>query len=109
MQKGGYQTAIIGKWHLKYEPAGFDYYNVLPGQGRYKNPVLISKEERKGNTCPFDKTPGKIYQGHSTDVIASQAINWMKEHKDDNQPFMLMCHFKAPHRSWEYAERFQIY
>ena len=106
MQKGGYQTAIIGKWHLKYEPAGFDYYNVLPGQGRYKNPVLISKEERKGNTCPFDKTPGKIYQGHSTDVIASQAINWMKEHKDDNQPFMLMCHFKAPHRSWEYAERF---
>ena len=106
MQKGGYQTAIIGKWHLKYEPAGFDYYNVLPGQGRYKNPVLISKEERKGNTCPFDKTPGKIYQGHSTNVIASQAINWMKEHKDDNQPFMLMCHFKAPHRSWEYAERF---
>ena len=39
-------------------------------------------------------------------MIASQAINWMKEHKDDNQPFMLMCHLKAPHRSWEYAERF---
>ena len=59
MQKGGYQTAIIGKWHLKYEPAGFDYYNVLPGQGRYKNPVLISKEERKETHALLIKLPAK--------------------------------------------------
>ncbi|MDD3037395.1 sulfatase [Bacteroides sp.] len=106
LQKSGYQTAIIGKWHLKHEPSGFDYYNVLPGQGRYKNPILISKEERQGHTEAFDKTPGKIYQGHSTDVIADQALQWLQQQKGSSQPFMLMCHFKAPHRSWEYAERF---
>lgn len=106
LQKNGYQTAIIGKWHLKHEPSGFDYYNVLPGQGRYKNPILISKEERKGHTEAFDKTPGKSYQGHSTDVIADQALQWLQQQKGSSQPFMLMCHFKAPHRSWEYAERF---
>ena len=105
LQKSGYQTAIIGKWHLKYEPTGFDYYNVLPGQGRYKNPVLISKADREGQTCPFDKTKGTVYQGHSTDIIADQALNWLENRKKD-EPFLLMCHFKAPHRSWEYAPRF---
>lgn len=106
LQKSGYHTAIIGKWHLKNEPTGFDYYNVLPGQGRYVNPQLISKEERKGQTCPFDKTPPKVYAGHSTDIITDQAIQYLQQHKDDSQPFMLMCHFKAPHRTWEYAKRF---
>lgn len=106
MQKGGYETAIVGKWHLKNEPTGFDYYNVLPGQGRYNNPALISKKERKDQNCPFDKTPAKIYNGHCTDIITTQAINWLESRKDNNKPFMLMCHFKAPHRNWEYADRF---
>lgn len=107
LQKAGYKTAIIGKWHLKTEPAGFDYYNVLPGQGRYKNPLLISKKEREGQTCNFDKTPAKKYIGHSTDIITDLSLKWLDEQKGSTQPFMLMCHFKAPHRSWEYADRFE--
>jgi len=103
LQKAGYQTAIIGKWHLGTEPAGFDYYNVLPGQGRYYNPQLI-------RTGDWEKGPGgqpktTEYGGHSTDVIANEAISFMQQ-ANDGQPFFLMCHFKAPHRSWEPAHRF---
>lgn len=107
LQNNGYNTAIIGKWHLGSEPAGFDYYNVLPGQGRYHNPVLIEKgmwqntENREG-----EGGKGKVYEGHSTDVIADQAIKYM-ENRDKDEPFFLMCHFKAPHRPWQPAERFK--
>lgn len=105
LQQNGYQTAIVGKWHLKQEPAGFDYYNVMPAQGRYKNPVLISRENRAGKNCPFDRTPGTVYPGHSTDVITDLTLNWLDK-RDKQKPFMIMCHYKAPHRPWEYAERF---
>ena len=47
MKEGGYQTAMIGKWHLKSHPTGFDYWNVLPGQGLYYNPIFIEMGERK--------------------------------------------------------------
>ncbi len=104
LQKAGYQTAIIGKWHLGTEPEGFDFYNVLPGQGRYHNPILITKGEWSGKN--FEKAKGKEYPGHSTDVIAGEAIRWMKD-ADKNEPFFLMCHFKAPHRPWQPAERFK--
>ena len=69
LRQAGYQTAIIGKWHLHTEPTGFDYYNVLPGQGRYINPELIEKGEW-GNDPRKDAQGGKVYTGHSTDVIA---------------------------------------
>lgn len=105
LQRNGYQTAIVGKWHLKQEPAGFDYYNVMPAQGRYKNPVLISRENRAGKNCLFDRTPGTVYHGHSTDVITDRTLEWL-DGRDKQKPFMIMCHYKAPHRSWEYAERF---
>lgn len=98
----GYQTAIVGKWHLGSEPSGFDYYNVLPGQGRYYDPVLIEKglwKDSRGES-------GKIYRGHSTDVIANEAIRFM-DNVDKDKPFFLMCHFKAPHRWWQPAERFK--
>jgi arylsulfatase A-like enzyme len=94
----GYSTTIIGKWHLGTEPAGFDYYNVLPGQGRYYNPLLIEKGSWGSG--------GKEHEGHSTDVIANLAIQAMEKANRD-QPFFVMCHFKAPHRSWEPAERFK--
>ncbi|UCD29761.1 MAG: sulfatase [Planctomycetota bacterium] len=89
LQKAGYQTAIIGKWHLKSEPTGFDYWEVLPGQGNYYNPDF--------------KTPnGKVrYTGYCTDITTDLALKWLKENRDKTKPFMLMCQHKAPHRAWQ--------
>lgn len=100
LQKGGYQTSIIGKWHLKQEPAGFDYYCVLPGQGEYHNPVLKTKDNWKDYY-----EGGKQYKGYSTDVIADMTIDWI-DNRDKNKPFMAMCHFKATHEPFDYPERF---
>lgn len=106
LQEAGYQTAIVGKWHLHAEPTGFDWYNILPGQGRYRNPILIEKGMWNADpTVDEGERAGKVYEGHSTDVIASQAMRFMDE-RDPNKPFFLMCHFKAPHRNWVPAERF---
>ncbi|MGQ1784559.1 sulfatase family protein [Saccharicrinis sp. GN24d3] len=96
----GYQTSIIGKWHLKKEPTGFDYYCVLPGQGRYWDPILKTKENWG------DGHEGGIpYEGFSTDVIADMTIDWI-EHRDQSKPFMAMCHFKATHEPYDYPKRF---
>jgi len=101
LRQGGYQTAIVGKWHLKTEPSGFDYYNVLPSQGRYHNPIL----KEKGKPWEDYKGGGEEYKGYSTDVITDSSIRWLIN-REPNKPFFLMCHFKAPHRNWEPAERF---
>ena len=93
IRASGYQTATIGKWHLKEEPAGFDYWNILPGQGRYHNPIL--KEIGTGE---------KTYEGYSTDIITDLSIKWLHSRKED-KPFFLMCHYKASHEPWHYAER----
>ena len=103
LQKGGYQTAIIGKWHLVNEPFGFDYYCVLPGQGRYQNPVMMTKDNWKQ-----DQSGGKVYEGYSTDVIADQSIEWLK-HRDKNKPFYLSTHFKATHEPFDYPQRYHNY
>ena len=100
LQAGGYQTAIIGKWHLHTEPAGFDYYNVLPGQGRYHNPIL----KEKGDPWQDRNAGGKPYEGYATDVITDLSLAWLKK-RDRSRPFFLMCHHKAPHGLWEYAKR----
>lgn len=92
LQKAGYQTAIVGKWHLKSDPTGFDYWNILPGQGEYYNPVMIEMGQRKK------------YPGYVTDIITDHCLRWLKE-RDDNKPFCLMYHHKAPHRNWQPAER----
>jgi arylsulfatase A-like enzyme len=94
MQEYGYQTAVIGKWHLKVDPSGFDYWNVLRGQGRYRNPILRGKD-----------TGEKEYPGYSTDVITDLSLDWLRS-RDPEKPFFLMCHFKAPHDRWQSAERF---
>lgn len=99
MNKGGYQTAIIGKWHLKREPSGFDYYCVLPGQGVYWNPVMKTKDNWQDH-----HGGGKPYKGFSTDVIADMTIDWLKN-RDVSKPFMMMCHFKATHEPFDYPER----
>lgn len=100
IQKGGYQTSIIGKWHLKYEPNGFDYYCVLPGQGEYWNPYMKTKENWKDHY-----EGGKPYEGYSTDIIADMTMDWI-ENRDESKPFMAMCHFKATHEPYDYPERF---
>ena len=88
LQKVGYQTAMIGKWHLKTDPTGFDYWNVLPGQGTYYNPAMKEMGQRKK------------YTGYTTDIITDHCLKWLKERKAD-KPFCLMYHHKAPHREWE--------
>ncbi len=88
LQNVGYETAIIGKWHLKTDPTGFDYWNVLPGQGTYYNPILLEMGQRKK------------YTGYTTDIITYHALKWLKE-RTGNKPFCLMYHHKAPHRQWE--------
>ena len=88
LQKAGYQTAMIGKWHLKTDPTGFDYWNILPGQGVYYNPNMIEMGRQKK------------YTGYVTDIITDHALDWLGS-RDTEKPFCLMCHHKAPHRSWE--------
>ena len=83
LSKNGYQTAIIGKWHLVGEPEGFDYFNVLPGQGRYWNPILKTKENWGDG---YDASAGKEYKGFSTDVIADLTIQHLKK-RDTEKPF----------------------
>ena len=87
LRDAGYQTAMIGKWHLKTQPTGFDYWKMLPGQGDYYNPDFIEMGE---------KVRAK---GHSTNLITDFSIEWL-EKRDHDQPFSLMVHFKAPHRNW---------
>lgn len=88
LKKAGYETAIIGKWHLYTEPTGFDYYSVLHGQGKYENSGFKDKGKWPKRTK---------HAGYVTEVITKDAINWMKERKSD-KPFFLMVHHKAPHR-----------
>ena len=92
LQANGYQTAVIGKWHLGHggnsDPTGFDYWNVLPGQGDYHDPEMIDMGERKQ------------FKGYATDLITDFSIDWLNA-RDKDQPFMLMCHHKAPHRPWD--------
>ena len=99
LKEVGYETAMIGKWHLHTEPNGFDYYSVLPGQGLYFNPVF-----KQSGTAWTTKKVGKEYEGYVTDIITDQGIEWLED-RDDNKPFFMMLHHKAPHGLWEYAPR----
>jgi len=101
LQEHGYKTAIIGKWHLKKEPSGFDYYNVLHDQGRYWDPILRTKENFNKEAKDWD-----IHPGFSTDVITDLSIKWL-DTIDKNTPFLLMTHFKATHEPFDYPERFK--
>jgi len=100
--ENGYQTAVIGKWHLVEQPQGFDYFNVLPGQGKYWNPVLKTKENWKNG---HDASGGKQYKGFSTDVITNLTIEHLKK-RDTTKPFLMFCNFKATHEPFDYPERF---
>jgi len=87
LHPAGYQSAIIGKWHLKTDPVGFDFWRILLDQGPYYNPDLK------------DSTGTHRYMGYTTTVIGDQAIEWL-DRRDRSRPFFLMVHNKAPHRNW---------
>lgn len=88
LRQQGYQTALVGKWHLKSTPSGFDYWRVLPDQGDYYHPDMLTPD-------------GKVkMQGYVTDVVTDLAIGWLDSLRDESKPFMLMYHHKAPHREW---------
>ncbi len=93
LQKAGYQTAMIGKWHLGSDPTGFDYWNILPGQGVYFNPPMIEMGERRMNA------------GYVTDIITDLVLEFLQKRRDPAKPFFLMYHHKAPHRSWQPDEK----
>jgi arylsulfatase A-like enzyme len=93
LQKHGYQTAMIGKIHLDGKMQGFDYWEVLPGQGSYYQPVFISEEGEKQ------------YEGYVADIITEKSIDWLENKREADKPFMLMVHHKATHRTWMAAPR----
>ncbi len=88
LQQVGYQTAMIGKIHLNGLPQGFDYSNVLPGQGQYYNPDFIENGVKKQ------------YHGYCTTITTELALDWLQNKRQKDKPFLLLYHQKAPHRSW---------
>ncbi len=103
MKKMGYETAMIGKWHLSIEPTAFDYYKVLPAQGKYFDPVFRVRGEK---TWPNNTV---TYKGHSSDVITDQVLDWFEHEKGNENPFFLMYHFKAPHDMFKFNPKYASY
>ena len=88
-QAAGYQTAMIGKWHLISDPTGFDFWNIVPGQGDYYNPEFINMDGSRTQ-----------HKGYMTNIVTDKAIDWMENKRDKNRPFLLFIHHKACHRNW---------
>ena len=89
LQKAGYQTALVGKWHLESMPTGFDYWEIVPGQGDYYNPRFIRQDRST-----------TVKHGYITNLITDDAIDWMENKRDPEKPFCLLIHHKAIHRNW---------
>ena len=88
LQQQGYETAVIGKWHLTSDPTGFDHWDILIGQGDYYNPTFIRNGEKVKR------------EGYATNVTTDLALDWLENGRDSEKPFCLLLHHKAPHRTW---------
>jgi arylsulfatase A-like enzyme len=103
LQAAGYETALIGKWHLgdQQAPQGFHYSAVLIGQGPYYNPRILVDPNGDGNRHEETVT------GYTTDIVTDWALEWLDERQKsgDERPFLLMLQHKAPHRAWDPAPR----
>lgn len=92
LQHAGYETAVIGKWHLGSKPRGFDHWQILDRQGSYYDPIFLSRDG------------AKRIDGYCTDIVTDLTLTWLREREHD-KPFFLMCQHKAPHRNWMPATR----
>ncbi|WP_286592208.1 sulfatase [Sphingobacterium sp. N143] len=101
LQNAGYQTAVFGKWHLKKMPSGFDKFKVLPGHGVYHNPTYLSKDNWNDS-----EEAGTPYQGYVDDITTQMSLDWLTQ-RNPSKPFFLLCHFKATHEPFDFAERFK--
>jgi arylsulfatase A-like enzyme len=99
LQKAGYQTAVVGKWHLgeHQAPQGYNYSEVLIGQGPYYNPPMLKDAQGTGDNKQRTK---ENHTGYTTDIIGDLTLNWLENGRDQSKPFMLMFQHKAPHREW---------
>ena len=88
LQKAGYETAVVGKWHLASNPTGFNYWDILIGQGEYYDPYFIRNGEKIQR------------EGYATNITTDVAINWLDSLRNPEKPFCLLLHHKAPHRTW---------
>ena len=94
LQEAGYETAVIGKWHLGSKPTGFDHWDILIGQGPYYNPPMLLNGKRVERI------------GYTTEIITDLTLKWLSEQRDPTKPFMLMYQHKAPHRPWDPGPRY---
>ena len=104
LRRAGYQTAVVGKWHLTHEPADFDYYCVLPGQGKYFDPSFVVR-----GANPWPKNVMQVRGKHSSDAITDLTLDWLRTKRDASKPFFLMHQYKAPHDFFEFAPRYSTY
>jgi arylsulfatase A-like enzyme len=94
LQAAGYYTSVVAKWHLTSDPTGFDDWDILPGQGRYHDPVFINKDGKR------------VVKGYCSDVTTDIALAFLEKRPKD-KPFFMMLHHKAPHRPWEPSEKYK--
>ena len=89
LRAAGYETALIGKWHLVSTPTGFDHWEILPAQGDYYNPQFIHMDGTRA-----------VDSGYVTRIITDKALEWIEGRRPTSNPFALFIHHKACHRAW---------
>lgn len=102
LRQNGYSTALMGKWHLKSQPQGFDTYSIFYDQGEYRDPTFINSSD----PWPGDRPMGERVRGFSTDIVTDKAIDWIKQQSAD-KPFLMCCHFKATHEPYDFPIRME--